>query len=135
MVVFGLLHPKARGSFILLRDNLLRGYLAGECPVLFEPFEGLRDPERQAELRAKGQSKAGPWESPHQYGLAVDFWPRKKDARGDDKVGWDFTMPADDVRWDYLQKQAVHVGMDTPIKWDRPHVQHPLWLRFRQFVL
>lgn len=32
-----------------------------------------RTPERQAELLAKGVSKAGPWRSPHQYGLAVDI--------------------------------------------------------------
>lgn len=35
--------------------------------------EHWRTPERQAELLARGASKAGPWRSPHQYGLAVDI--------------------------------------------------------------
>lgn len=35
-------------------------------------FEHWRTPERQAQMIAKGASKAGPWQSAHQYGLAVD---------------------------------------------------------------
>ena len=35
--------------------------------------EHWRTPERQAQLLSKGVSKAGPWQSPHQYGLAVDI--------------------------------------------------------------
>lgn len=139
-VVHGLLHPKARGSFLLLRDALLRGYLAGECDLLFEPFEGWRDPERQAELLGKGTTKAGPWESAHNYGLAVDYWPRKKvtvstDGNVETVQGWDFSLPADDVRWNFLSKKASDVGLLNNIKWDRPHVQHPLWNAFRQYVL
>lgn len=34
--------------------------------------EHYRTPQRQAELMRLGRSKAGPWRSPHQYGLAVD---------------------------------------------------------------
>lgn len=37
------------------------------------PTEFFRTPERQAELRAEGRSKAGPWQSPHQYGCALDL--------------------------------------------------------------
>lgn len=36
-------------------------------------YEHWRTPERQAEMIAKGVSKAGPWQSAHQYGLAVDI--------------------------------------------------------------
>lgn len=36
-------------------------------------FEHWRSPERQEQMIAKGVSKAGPWRSAHQYGLAVDI--------------------------------------------------------------
>lgn len=35
--------------------------------------EGLRSRERQAELKAAGFSRAGPGQSPHQFGAAVDI--------------------------------------------------------------
>lgn len=41
--------------------------------IPFFAFELMRDPERQAELLARGTSKAKPWSSPHQYGCAVDL--------------------------------------------------------------
>jgi peptidoglycan L-alanyl-D-glutamate endopeptidase CwlK len=38
--------------------------------------EGFRSPERQAELMAQGQAtRAGAWQSCHQYGLAIDAAP------------------------------------------------------------
>jgi hypothetical protein len=43
---------------------------AGHPAVIIECF---RTPQRQRELKAKGRSKAGPWESPHQYFEAVDI--------------------------------------------------------------
>jgi hypothetical protein len=39
----------------------------------FFVYEGQRTPERQEELRKAKRSKAGPWQSPHQYGCAVDI--------------------------------------------------------------
>lgn len=36
-------------------------------------FYCYRSPEKQVELRAKGRSKAGPWQSPHQFFEAVDI--------------------------------------------------------------
>lgn len=41
--------------------------------IPFYLFEALRSRERQAQLKAQGRSKAGPGQSPHQYGLAVDL--------------------------------------------------------------
>lgn len=43
---------------------------AGHPAVIIECY---RPPERQRELKAQGRSKAGPWESPHQYFEAVDI--------------------------------------------------------------
>lgn len=82
-------------------------------------FETYRDPERQTSLFYKGKSKARAWESPHQYGLAVDIVP------------FDGTKPIwpnlDDPRWERLSIAADAVGLSTPIKWDPGHVQHPGW--------
>ena len=39
----------------------------------FRVFEGYRSPERQAELKRRGHSKAGAGQSPHQFGCAVDI--------------------------------------------------------------
>lgn len=36
-------------------------------------FELWRSPERQERLKKKGVTRAGAWESPHQYGLAIDI--------------------------------------------------------------
>jgi hypothetical protein len=36
-------------------------------------IEHWRTPERQRMLQARGNSKAGPWQSPHQFGEAVDI--------------------------------------------------------------
>lgn len=36
-------------------------------------YEHFRTPERQWELFNKGRSKAGPWQSPHQFGEACDI--------------------------------------------------------------
>ncbi|GAB3052565.1 M15 family metallopeptidase [Stenotrophomonas tumulicola] len=47
--------------------------------------EGYRSPERQAELMAGGQAtRAGAWQSCHQYGLAIDAAPIR-----DGKLQWD----------------------------------------------
>lgn len=90
-----------------------------DLPVNWYLVETYRDPERQASLFYKGKSKAGAWQSPHQYGLAADIVP------------FDGTKPIwpnlDDARWATLAVAAEAVGLATPIKWDPGHVQHPGW--------
>ena len=51
----------------------------------------IRSAAEQKRLRAAGRSKAGPWESPHQYGLAVDIIHATR--------GWDVS----DRFWEDLQ--------------------------------
>jgi hypothetical protein len=41
--------------------------------IPFYAFELMRTAERQKHLLRQKRSKAGPWESPHQYGCAVDL--------------------------------------------------------------
>ena len=67
------LHPEVRGAFSALSEDLALAYQTNRTEFLLEPFEGLRSPDRQAHLLTEGTTKAGPWKSAHQYGLAVDF--------------------------------------------------------------
>lgn len=115
-----LVHPKARGAFMRLEEELMRQVLAGESDVLFKPFEGYRTPERQLELYKKGTTKAVPFQSAHQYGLAVDYVPY------DPVTGW-FWPEASDPAWNILSHAATQYGLLQPIPWDRPHIEHPLW--------
>jgi len=128
-----LLHPKFRFAVENLAKDLIRSYETGRTKTRFEVFETFRHPFRQADLLAKGTTKAGMWESAHQYGLAVDFVPvidaemaailsEKKGERV--WPGWNWDSEHD---WDYLSNRAKTFGLVTPLSWDRPHVQHPLW--------
>ena len=90
----------------------------------FQPFEGFRNPERQNYLLTVSKTtKAGPWESAHQYGLAVDFACRVINDNG--SLGeWCWPVEAP---WDELRRLARSVGLDIPISWDKGHVQSPIW--------
>ena len=68
------LHPAMRDSVV----HLLTRLDAEQIP--FRLFEGFRSPWRQAWLYAQGRTRPGakvtkakPWESYHQHGLAADF--------------------------------------------------------------
>ncbi len=63
------LHPLVRSAAMNTVAEL------AESGINFKIFETYRTPERQKFLRAKRPkvSNAGPWQSMHQYGLAVDF--------------------------------------------------------------
>src|SRR5215470_5472340 len=88
------LHPVFRQK----AAELLEILAAEQIP--FRLFEGYRSPERQQYLYAQGRTrpgkiitKAGPWMSYHQYGLAADFvlfesgqW--SWDARGANARSW-----------------------------------------------
>lgn len=112
-----LLHPRAKNAFIALAVDLRRQHAKGECPVLFEPFETFRHPYRQAKVLADGASKAPPWGSAHQYGLAVDFVPKIKGV---------FTWEVPKTTWDILRRSAKTYGLLNDIEWDRAHVEHPV---------
>lgn len=72
------LNRKSSVDLTKIDPDLLRWVraMARECEAMAIPLfviEGYRSPERQAELKAKGNSKADPGLSPHQYGCAVDL--------------------------------------------------------------
>lgn len=125
-----LLHPKFRGVAYRLRDILTSDHQAGITKTRFEVFETFRSPQRQADLLAKKTTKAGPFESAHQFGLAIDFVPY---ITGDEAnalaesigegvfPGWNWHSSHD---WEHLRKVAKRLSLVT-IDWDKPHVQHP----------
>lgn len=112
-----MLHPKVRVQFADLKNRLYEDYRRKITPTYFSPFEGYRLPSEQVRLLARGTTKAGPFQSAHNYGLAVDFVPQ---VRG----GWHWGEAHD---WDHLEQVAILCGLKRPIPWDRPHIQHPLW--------
>lgn len=130
-----LLHPKARQTFKILQEDLVRSYEAGEVHSPLYAFETFRSVERQESLFIAGRSKARAWQSAHNYGLAVDFVPFVKDktAAGTKNVGWSWEVSGD--IWDHLTRSAEKVGLFQNISWDRAHVVHPLWFELRRLVL
>ena len=93
-------------------------YRTKQIKTLFKPFEGYRSPERQNYLfHVMKTTKARAFQSAHNYGLAVDFVPFV-----DGKWSWD-----NHHDWEALRYLASQRGLLTPIKWDLPHVEHPIW--------
>lgn len=117
-VDWDLLHPVARGQFIALANDLAQSFALKMTRTLFLPYEGYRGPAYQREVFKRGTSKARPWQSAHQYGLAVDFVPKVAGK-------WSWSLSED---WDFLHRCAVARGLLHEISWDKPHVEHP---RFR----
>lgn len=112
------LHPVFREKV-----NALIKRLADEN-LPFRVFEGFRTPQRQRKLYAQGRTtppwsivtKARPWLSNHQYGVAADFVLFE---HGD--WSWDDTGPKEKF-WDRLHELARAVGL-TPLRWERPHLE------------
>lgn len=99
--------------------------------LVMKPYEGFRTPGRQYHLLTSTKNtKARPWQSAHQYGLAVDFACRVVEK---DNVLGDWVWP-DNADWEYLKRAAMRVGLDVPIKWDRGHVCHPLFKKLKAFI-
>ncbi len=125
-----LLHPRAKAQFVDLGGYLADSFKTGKTKTCFGMFETYRSPARQAFCRRMGTSKADPFESPHQYGLAVDFVPYWL-AEGTQKHwNWD-----EDNDFEFLRDAAKKFGMDVPISWDRCHVEHPLWWHIKDELL
>jgi len=134
-----LLHPKFLGRANRLYEYLVDSHQTGRTKTRFEIFETFRDPIRQRDLLKKGVTKAGPFESAHQFGLACDFVPylvqSEANALGEQigervNAGWSWHSSHD---WDYLTDAAKRFKLAT-IEWDRPHVQHPAWNEIRTFI-
>lgn len=116
-----LLHP----TFRQLDSDLYHAVLASGLPI--EPYEGWRDPNRQAYLYAEGRTAGigmpnhhvtfeGAWESLHQYGLARD-WVWWFNGR------WSW-VPPEGYSWDQFHDLAKKIGLVT-LKFEEPHVQLP----------
>lgn len=124
-----LLHPKARAQFEALTDACLKEF-KGTDGIMLNIFESYRSPVRQAYLfnQVPKVTKAEPWESAHNYGLASDYVFR---IYRDSQWQWSWE---DDLPWPTLRKLAEAQGLLVPITWDRGHVEHPLWRKIGQYV-
>ena len=121
------LHAEVRGQFGALAEDLALAYQSDRTEFRFEPFEGLRSPDRQNHLLAEGTTKARAWQSPHQFGFAVDYVPRVLRGIGD-SARWQWHWPeSEHDDWKVLAELAAEAGLRTPIGWDKPHVEHPFW--------
>lgn len=97
------LHPKMAGKVKALMADLAHSNLT------FDLFETYRSPERQAQVIRAGTSRALPWTSPHQFGMAADFaW---MSATG---------------HWDWSADHDWHI-LVAPISWDLGHLELPHW--------
>lgn len=115
-------HPKFGPRASKLYEMLVDGYESGRTETRFEVFETLRLATRQNHLVKKGVSKAGPWQSAHQFGLAADFVPLV------DGHGWSWDPSHD---YNFLRLCAEKCGLSVPIKWDLCHVEHPEFRKLR----
>ena len=89
----------------------------------FELFEGFRHPERQHYLLTVSKTtKARPWQSAHQYGLAADFAVAVYEDGEFTRWSW-----AENAPWPRLKVEALTVGLDIPIRWDFGHVEDPVF--------
>ena len=121
---WSLLHPMMRQRAEYLAWDLIAAFNEQKTTTVFAPFEGYRSPDQQYELFNQKPlvTKAIPWRSAHQYGLAVDFvaWTEQ---------GWSWD---DNHDWNILRRLAQENGLDCPITWDRAHVEHPVWADIRR---
>ena len=119
------LHPKFARRASVLYENLALMHEAGRLQFRLEVFEGFRHFSRQQGLVAEGVSKAGVWQSAHNFGLAADFVPYldAEEARMLGRpAGWYWPKITDET-WKILHEQAAIAGVAHPFSWDGPHIQ------------
>lgn len=136
-----LLHPAVQPVFSKLLTTLHDGYATGKTKTWFQIFETYRSPSKQAELFAQGRTTAGPrvtkaepFRSPHQYGLAADFVPqiqRQHEGQAAVSWAWDWSGEHD---WAFLHSCARSLGLHPIGDWDKPHIEHNLWLDWKTIV-
>jgi D-alanyl-D-alanine carboxypeptidase len=112
-----LLHPvfREKASRLLIQ-------LAGER-IPFRLFEGFRSPQRQQYLYSQGRTRPGaivtrarPWTSYHQYGLAGDFVLVENG-----QWSWDISGPKA-AWWRRLSAVGKTLGLE-PLSFEMPHLQ------------
>lgn len=106
------LHPVFRAAVDYLLEECDR---LGLAPVV---VEGWRSPTRQMQLYRQGRTRPGQivtnakaWESPHQYGLAVDITSQ---------AGWDSPQAR------RINQLGRVYGFGT-VQGDTPHLEFPGW--------
>ncbi|MBI1170222.1 hypothetical protein GC209_02380 [bacterium] len=111
------LHPVVRQAV----GNVMADIEAAGLP--FRVFESFRSPERQRLLYAQGRTspgpivtKAKPWTSYHQYGLAADFV-----LFVNGNWSWE-TGGAFADHWTRLHEIGRRHGLE-PLSWEQPHLQ------------
>lgn len=133
-----LLNAKFGRAVVRLHKYLIDSYETKRTKTRFEIFETFRDPMRQASLLRKGASKAGPFQSAHQFGLACDFVPHLDPREANELAaklgeavfpGWNWNSSHD---WEFLKSAAEKHSLVVPISWDRVHVEDPKWREFRK---
>lgn len=119
----GNLHPVAQDAFRELAVDLSNQFSSDNTKTNFRLFEGYRSPQRQAYLFTQEPpvTKAGAWQSAHNYGLACDFVPY---MFIDGQWMWHWGENED---WKFLKARAAIFGLHVPITWDRGHVEHQAW--------
>ena len=116
------LHPRMREAV----QGLLQQFAAEGLP--FRVFEAWRTPERQAWLYAQGRTRPGskvtgaePWQSFHQYGMAVDFVLFEGG-----RWSWDDSGPRR-AHWQRLRALVQAAGLRS-LSWEAPHAEWPTTL-------
>lgn len=111
------LHPVFRRKATELLE-----ILTGE-QIPFRLFEGYRSPERQQYLYAQGRTRPGkvitrarPWMSYHQYGLAGDFVLFENG-----EWNWD-ASGVNAMKWRRLEEAGKQLGLE-PLSFEAPHLQ------------
>jgi peptidoglycan hydrolase-like protein with peptidoglycan-binding domain len=112
------LHPVFREKVKTLLEKLA----AENLP--FKVFEGYRTPQRQRKLYAQGRTcppwsivtRARPWLSNHQYGVAADFVLFENG-----RWSWVDSGPKAKL-WSRLHELGREVGL-TPLSFEKPHLE------------
>jgi hypothetical protein len=102
-------------------DAMIQECRKREIPLY--AFELHRTPERQQQLLMQGTTKAGPWQSPHQYGQAIDLIHKTK--------LWSLT----DAEWELIgtigkeiaRKKKVKITWGGDWGWDMAHWEMTNW--------
>lgn len=112
------LHPAVREAALQTQAQL------NNEGIPFKLFEAFRFPQRQLKLYAQGRTEPGdivtyarPWESYHQFGLAVDFVLFENG-----KWSWDDSTPARRKWWKRMHELGRKNGLD-PLDFEAPHLQ------------
>jgi len=108
-----LLHPVMSSAAVAVIDDLRRR------EIHFKIFEAYRTPERQHHLfhGRRKVTKAKPWQSMHQYGMACDF---VIDVSGVNP--WSTRTKEHRAWWDELHEAGRRNGL-TPLDFEKPHLQ------------